>query len=75
MRFGKTVKMIRKRKGLTQRELAERAGLALSAVCQQEQGRRTQLLFDSVVRLARALDVPTDEFAKCDEFRLPRKPR
>jgi transcriptional regulator with XRE-family HTH domain len=75
MTFGQAVATLRRKRGLTQAELAKAAGLSLVAVSQQEQGRRTNLLFGSVVRLARALDVPVDEFAKCDEFRPARKPR
>jgi hypothetical protein len=58
-------------------ELAQLSELTLSGVCQQEQGRRTHLLRESVGRLARALGVSTDAFADCDEVRFDRreKPR
>jgi transcriptional regulator with XRE-family HTH domain len=76
MKFGQTVQAIRHKKGLTQVELAELAGLSAAAVRQLEQGQRTAPIFGTVVRLARALDVTTDEFADCDEVRFtPRKPR
>jgi transcriptional regulator with XRE-family HTH domain len=50
-------KTIREQRGLTQVQLAERSALTVSGICQQAQGRRKHLLFESVVRLARALDV------------------
>jgi len=77
MNFGTKVRMLRERKGLTQRELAERSGLTLAGVSQQEQGRRKKLLWESVVRLARALGVSTAAFEDCDEVRFDRrkKPR
>jgi transcriptional regulator with XRE-family HTH domain len=73
MTFAKAVQTIRHRKGLTQVELAKRAGLSPSAVRQLEQGQRTAPEFATVVRLARALEVQTDAFAECDEVRFDRR--
>jgi transcriptional regulator with XRE-family HTH domain len=74
MKYGAMLRTLREERGLSQSELARRAGMSSQGVCQQESGERKQLLFDSVVRLARALEVPVDRFAECDEFR-PKKPR
>jgi len=46
------VREARKRAGLTQRELAEKAGTTQSAIARLESGR-TQPSFDAVVRLVR----------------------
>ncbi|MEJ7796220.1 MAG: helix-turn-helix transcriptional regulator [Nocardioides sp.] len=47
------VREARKRAGLTQRELAERAGTTQSAIARLERGRSTPS-FDAVIRLVRA---------------------
>ena len=63
------VREARKRAGLTQRELAERAGTTQSAVARLESGR-TSPSFDSVLRLIRLcgfrLDVALDPYDDSD---------
>ncbi|MGA2244150.1 MAG: helix-turn-helix domain-containing protein [Verrucomicrobiota bacterium] len=54
--FGLTVKAGRKRRGLSQEELAERAGLQRSYVADVERGSRN-LSLENITRLARALRV------------------
>jgi transcriptional regulator with XRE-family HTH domain len=53
------VREARKRRGMTQRELADAAGLSLSAVKKIEQGTLGQLRLDTAHRLATALGVTT----------------
>ena len=63
------VREARRRAGLTQRELAERAGTTQSAIARLESGR-TSPSFDSVVRLVRLcgfrLDVALDPYDDSD---------
>ena len=63
------VREARRRAGLTQRELAERAGTTQSAVARLESGR-TSPSFDSVLRLIRLcgfrLDVALDPYDDSD---------
>lgn len=56
---GKHVKEIRKRRGLTQRELAEAAGVSLSIIRKLEQGERETARLETLRKLATALRVPT----------------
>lgn len=53
------VREARKRAGLTQRELAERAGTTQSAIARLESGR-TQPTFDTVLRLVRLCGMDLD---------------
>jgi DNA-binding XRE family transcriptional regulator len=69
MLFGQLVKVLREEHKLTQQELADKAGMPTATVSQLEHSRRKPT-WESVVRLARALGVPTDAFSDCDEVRL-----
>jgi transcriptional regulator with XRE-family HTH domain len=53
------VREARKRAGLTQRELAERAGTTQSAIARIETGRSTPS-YDAVLRLVRLCDLDLD---------------
>lgn len=53
------VREARRRAGLTQRELAERAGTTQSAIARLETGRSTPT-FDTVIRLVRACGLDLD---------------
>jgi transcriptional regulator with XRE-family HTH domain len=57
--FGNILRKVREEKGLGQYELAERAGLHLSAISHFEAGRRAPS-FDNLKRLADALSVTVD---------------
>ena len=59
--FGARVRAARKRRGLTQTQLAESIGVALSAVTAWETGQRAPDSPVVVVRLARVLHATTDE--------------
>ena len=64
MKFKEKLRELREQAGLTQRGLAEKAGLTLHSVRNHEQGQRLPSWL-AVVKLARALGVPTDAFADC----------
>lgn len=61
------LKEAREEQGLTQRELAEKAGLTASAVSQFEGGKR-EPSFNSMVKLARALEVSPSYLSGLEEY-------
>lgn len=61
--FGSLVRWYRRERGLTQRELAARAGLSLAALRDFEQCRRRRPRPDSLVALADGLSLGEDEAA------------
>jgi transcriptional regulator with XRE-family HTH domain len=68
---GGRVREARKRRGMTQRELADAAGLSLSAVKKIEQGTLSQLRLETAHRIATALGVTTLSIADLQ----PQEPR
>jgi len=58
--FGQNVRRIRRIRGYSQEELAERAGLHRTYVGSVERGERNVSLHN-IVALSRALDVPVSE--------------
>ncbi|MTE16094.1 helix-turn-helix domain-containing protein [Nocardia aurantiaca] len=56
--LGERLQSVRKRKGLTQRELAETSGVSLSYIRKIEQGERDDIRIDKLRRLAVALKCP-----------------
>jgi transcriptional regulator with XRE-family HTH domain len=63
MDFGKRIKMLRTKRGLTQAALAERAGLTLAYIGRLETGHYDPQL-STLKRLARALKVSLAELLK-----------
>ena len=61
--FGKAIRELRLRKGLTQEQVAHEAGLALNYVSEMERGRRNPSLV-TVFSLASALGVSADALVK-----------
>ncbi len=61
--FGKRVAALRKAKGLTQEELADKTGLAVDSIGAIEQGRRWARL-TTLHLLAKGLDIKTEELLK-----------
>jgi transcriptional regulator with XRE-family HTH domain len=59
--FGTILKQLRKLRGLTQEDLAQRTGRSVDAVSQWERGVNWPS-FDTLVRLSEALDVPAATF-------------
>lgn len=70
MKFKDVLRELRAQAGLTQQQLADRAGMPLPSLRGHEQGQRLPS-WPSVVRLAKALGVSTDVFADCDEVATP----
>jgi ribosome-binding protein aMBF1 (putative translation factor) len=60
-RLGLTVKRLRRRRGLTQIELAKKARLSQSFLSELETGTKVQAQIQLVARLARALGVALTE--------------
>lgn len=56
---GEKIRKVRKRRGLTQRELAELSGVSLSWITKLEQGVYTDTRIETTYRLAKALRVST----------------
>lgn len=63
--LGRTIRRLRKQRGLSQEELAARANMHLNHVSSIERGERN-LGFLSLLKLARGLDVPATQLL--DEF-------
>lgn len=57
--IGARVREARKRRGMSQRELADAAGLSLSLIRKLEQGEKRSVRLETAHTLARALDIPT----------------
>jgi transcriptional regulator with XRE-family HTH domain/alkylhydroperoxidase/carboxymuconolactone decarboxylase family protein YurZ len=57
--IGDRVRDARRRRGLTQRELADLSGMSLSLVRKLEQGEREDVRIETARKLAVSLDVPT----------------
>jgi transcriptional regulator with XRE-family HTH domain len=68
VKFKDLLRELRKNAGLTQEELATKAGVPLTSLRGHEQGQRIPS-WASVVKLARALGVSTDVFSECDEVK------
>lgn len=56
---GGRIQSARKRRGLTQNELAELSGVSVSLIRKLEQGERTDVRVETLRRLAVAMEVPT----------------
>ncbi|WP_173264354.1 helix-turn-helix domain-containing protein [Streptomyces pacificus] len=58
-KLGDRLRDVRKRRGMTQQELARRSGVSLSLIRKLEQGERQDARLETVRRLAASLRVPT----------------
>ena len=58
MNVGDAIKSLRKNKGLSQKELAQRSGLSANAMCSIEKNDAFPSR-DSIDRICKALDIPT----------------
>jgi transcriptional regulator with XRE-family HTH domain len=60
MTFGERIGVLRRRQGLTQRELGEESGVHPNTIARLERGRLTDLPGKAVARVAKALGTTTD---------------
>ena len=75
MTVGQTIKTLRKSIGLTQKELAEKLGLAPTAISAWERGANKPMM-DSLSMMAELFGVPISYFySKAGEHTLPGEPR
>jgi transcriptional regulator with XRE-family HTH domain len=64
--FGERLKEGRKRRGLSQRELADTSGVSLSLIRKLEQGERQDTRLETARRLASALRIPTSRLIESE---------
>lgn len=57
MNLGETIKICRKKKGLTQAQLAELANISMSHLCLMEKNKRAPSI-SAIESIANALDIP-----------------
>jgi len=65
--FGRRLRMFRKRRGLTQGELARLAQVSRPAITMIENGRQSDLNIEALVRVADVLNVSIDRLVRDDE--------
>jgi transcriptional regulator with XRE-family HTH domain len=73
MRFAELLRELREKAGLTQQQLADKAGIPVTSLRNHEQGQRSPS-WAAVVKLSKALGVTADTFSACDEVSEPEKP-
>ena len=71
MTLGERLLILRRRLGLTQKELAQAAGLNTNTIARLEQGDMKDLGGQSVLKLARALGTTTDYLLGAHEESQP----
>ncbi|MBB5775332.1 helix-turn-helix domain-containing protein [Nonomuraea jabiensis] len=69
--LGERLQSVRKRRGLSQRELAARSGVALSLVRKVEQGERNSVRVETLRKWAEALGVTTTTLLEADGASQP----
>jgi transcriptional regulator with XRE-family HTH domain len=69
--IGARLQELRKRRGLTQRELARESGVSVSTIRNLEQGSQVATRLETVRKLAVALRVPTSRLANQDDGSPP----
>lgn len=70
--FGKRLRDIRRRKDLTQEQLADLSGLSIQYVGEIERGKRNPSL-TTIETLAKALTLPITDFFELQEFQIDPK--
>ncbi len=60
----KNLKQLRKKKGWSQEKLAREAGISYQTLIKIEQGRIKNPKLDTLIKLAKALDVSLDDLIK-----------
>lgn len=62
MTLAQTLREVREGRGLSQVELAEKSGLAQAAISDLERGDTLRPRFETISKLAKALNVPLETF-------------
>jgi DNA-binding XRE family transcriptional regulator len=62
--FGPVLKALREKAGLTQEQLAEKAGVPVATIRDLEQGRRTDPAWSTICKLATGLEVDLNTLAQ-----------
>jgi putative transcriptional regulator len=62
--LARTLRQLRQARGLTQAQLAQRAGVSQGLISLIEAGRRTDFTLRVAVRVAKVLGVPVERLAK-----------
>jgi transcriptional regulator with XRE-family HTH domain len=70
-RFGERVRRFRESKGLSQRELAQKAGVTIPTLSYLESGRRASVSLESARRIADALNITLDRLVGDSVFGDP----
>ena len=73
MLLSNRLRKIRRAQDLTQQELAKQAGVNYVTISRIESGEASQVYVETVMRLAKALDVTTDMLLGMDEFEITDK--
>ena len=60
------LKKYRRIAGLTQQQLADKSGVHVTLISRLERGRRQTASYESIVRLARALNLEPEELVQVD---------
>lgn len=68
MLFAEKLRQLREAAGLSEAKLAKASGLKFSLIHEYGLGRRRNPSFAAMVKLARTLEVPLEEFARCEDF-------
>jgi transcriptional regulator with XRE-family HTH domain len=71
MNIGNRIRVARKAAGLTQEEVAQRAGVRLNAVNRLERGESRDPHYSTLVGIARALNVPVEYLVKEEDLGAP----
>ena len=73
MDFGEKLKALRKERGLSQAQLADKAGLSNGAIGNYESGKRTKISVEALCRLADALSVDPEELGLQRRYDLEKR--
>lgn len=63
-KIGEIIKEVRLEKGMTQKDVADRASVSVAEICRLEKGERTNPSMQSVVSIFKAMNVDSVDFLK-----------
>lgn len=68
--LGQNITRLRENLGMTQSVLADLSGVSAATINKIENGNRNTLSSDSIIKIANALEVTTDELLKNEDYRI-----